>query len=202
MLTLLATALMLWIVLGTWGLVRTAAGPPSEAFGHALASGKPTDPGEAGFAWTEDVYRARDGVDLPLWRIEGGAADGPTLIVLHDWGSSPIALLGGIRDTLPSIKAALLPTLRGHGAHTGRCSLGPREIDDLKTLLATLDDPVVLRGNGLGGLIAGGCAEETCVSRVETTNCWKNQTDGLCRILSLRGQPAFPFAWIARICLP
>jgi pimeloyl-ACP methyl ester carboxylesterase len=199
---LLATALMLWIVLGTWGLVRTLARPPAEAFGHALARGLPTDPGEADFSWKDEVYRTADGIDLPLWRIEGGTPGGPTLIMLHDWGSSPIALLDELRDLLPGFNMALLPTLRGHGSHSGRCSLGPREIDDLQTLLATTKGEIVLHGIGLGGMIVTACAGQLKAANLQIVDAWHDRFDGIRHILALRGQPAFPFAWTARICLP
>jgi len=199
---LLLVAFLAWIVLGTWGLVRHISRPPAGALGAALAHGLPTDPGEARCMWTDDMLHTDDGLNLPIWRIDGAAPDGPTIVDLHDWGDSPVTQLDGIEDTAAVASGIILPTLRGHASNTGRCSLGPRETADLRTLLATLSGDVVLRGTGLGGLVAQACCDEPGVIDVEVQDAWADQGDGLRRILARRGQVAFPFAWLARICLP
>lgn len=202
MLTLVIAAVVAWIVLGTWGLGHLVRRPPGGSEGRSLALGLPTDPSEAGYAWTDDVFRTSDGVDLPLWRIEGGTADGPVIIGLHDWGASPIDMLHALDTEMPRVSTVLLLTLRGHATGTGLCSLGPREIDDVNALLATMPEPVVLAGTGFGGLIAQHCRNNDSVGELWLRGAWRDRAEGLRHILADRGQPAFPFAWTSRICLP
>ncbi len=199
---LLVTAGLAWLVLGTWGLVRLATRPPAVSLGAALAHGLPADPGDLGCSWTETTLHTNDGLNMPMWCIDGGNADGPTVVDLHDWGGSPVAQLGHLVDLVKDARRVILPTMRGHARDTGRCSLGPREATDLQALLATLSGDIVLRGTGLGGHVAQACCNDSNVIDVYLDEPWADQGDGLKRILASRGQVAFPFAWLARICLP
>lgn len=202
MITLGILALIAWVVLGSWGLAHRATQPPGGSMGRALARGLPVDPGEAGLSWTDDSYSAADGLQLPLWRIEGDDPHGEVLIVLHDWGQSPIDALHDLDADRSGRREILLPTLRGHDAAPGRCTLGRRETCDLRALLGGIDGDVVLKGQGLGGLIALHCGEAPGVIDVTATDPWTDRGDGLRRVLRALGQPAFPFAWTARILLP
>jgi pimeloyl-ACP methyl ester carboxylesterase len=195
MVTLFVAAVVLWIVLGTWALVRRAGQPPAESFGSALAHGLPTDPAEAGFAFETMSYAH----GLDVWHVQGDRPDGPVTILLHDWGHSPITELEHLSRHMATSSEVLLPTLRGHGPPSGRCTLGPREIEDIDALLDTLDGPIVLYGRGLGGLIAVALAHR---STAHVTEAWADTGDGLRRILARSGQPPFPFAWTGRICFP
>ena len=199
---LLPTAGLVWLVLGTWGLVRLATRPPAVSLGAALAHGRPTDPGDVGCTWAETMLRTNDGINMPMWCIDGGDAAGPTIVDLHDWGRSPVAQLRDLVDIAKDARTVILPTLRGHAQGTGRCSLGPRETADLRVLLATLSGDIVLQGTGLGGLVVQACRNEPNVIDVRLDEPWADQGDGLKRILKSRGQVAFPFASLARICLP
>jgi hypothetical protein len=202
MVFLLLIALLAWIVLGTWGLVRLAKQPPAVSIGIALAHDRPTDPGEARCTWSDIELRTNDGLALPMWRVDGDSPTGPTLIVLHDWGSSPVAHLDELAALTQHASVVLMPTLRGHASQTGRCSLGPRELDDVATLLATIDGDVVIHGTGLGGLLAKRLQGTSAVTQVVVHRPWANAQEGISLMLTQRGQIAFPFAWLARICLP
>lgn len=195
MVLLFVAAVVLWIVLGTWGLVRRAGRPPAESFGSALAHGLPTNPAEAGFNFETMTY----GHGLDVWQVLGEAPDGPVTVLLHDWGRSPITELEQLSRHTATSSQVLLPTLRGHGSAADRCTLGPREIEDIDALLGTLDGPIVLHGRGLGGLIALALAHR---GSAHVTEAWADTGDGLRRILARSAQPPFPFAWTGRICFP
>ncbi|MCH2138297.1 MAG: hypothetical protein MK074_04525 [Phycisphaerales bacterium] len=193
MLLLVAIAVVLLLVIGTVWVVHLATHPPSGSLGRALAHGLPTDPGEAGLQW-----HAWTCADMEVWTIEGDDATGPTVVLLHDWAQQPIDLLGDAEHLVTAARAVVIPTLRGHGPGSGRCTLGREEVHDVSAVLDTIEGPVALYGTGLGGLIALSCADR---GEANVTSAWRDTADGLRHVLDQYGMPAFPLLWTGRICL-
>ena len=192
MLLVLSIAIVLWLTCGTWWVVRLATRPPAEAFGRALAHDAPTDPGEAGLTFRTDPH-------THAWHITGGTPDGPTVVLLHDWGGSPIDLLSEAAAHARGASTVILPTLRGHDARTDRCTLGVTETLDVQAIVDAAADPVHVYGSGLGGAIARGLDG---VDEVHVKAPWESRHTGLVQILHGQGLPAIPLAWTARIALP
>ena len=162
--------------------------------GAALAHGKPHDLDSAGLEGDIWRYRGEGGVDLAVHDVTGHGAGVP-LIMLHDWGDSPISLLDRASEAVQHHRRVILPTMRGHEDSGGACSLGPSEVHDLGCLLDVLQlQSVMISGHGLGGHIADAWKDDLRVESIHSEDAWENRSDGLRRILSQQGIPAFPIA--------
>ena len=197
LLGLFVLALMIWLVAGVWSLLRLARRPPSGAAATALASGAPIDLESAGLEGEIWMLQASDGVDLPVYDIQGAGED-PIVLVFHDWGEAPLTMFDRASELAKTAQRVVLPTLRAHDAAGGRCTLGSREITDGETLLDTLDqNGVVLEGRGLGGRIARALRDHQRVVTARVEDPWIDRRDGLRRILARQGMPAVPIASLA-----
>ena len=131
--------------------------PPAHTAAYALARGLPCDPAGLGFAFESWTVDRPDGVRLPVWEFETGAAEGPTAVLLHGWGQGRVDLLDRLTPWECGCRRLVLMDLRGHGDSEGGPSrLGdPREEEDVAALLDQLGaGPVVLVGFSLGAALA------------------------------------------------
>jgi pimeloyl-ACP methyl ester carboxylesterase len=197
---LFVLAAAMWVVGGVWALLWMAKRPPGGSAGAALARGLPLDPAEAGLSYERWIYRTGDGFDLPVWDIVGRGSGDP-VILIHNWGESPLSMLGRASELAAQSARIIVPCLRGHDGEPGSCSLGPREADDLARLLETLDITVRIEGEGFGGWIAATAYGGPLVAEVTATDSWTDPANGLRRILAAYGFPAFPIAVVANWCV-
>lgn len=163
LLALFAIALLLVVASLVAATVRAVRRPPRRAFAWAVAHQRPSDPREAGLeaeSWTVD---RPDGASLPVWSIDTPSSDerdeplGPrlTIVLLHEWGSGRVALLGELAPWSRLADTVVLVDRRGHGDAVGGVRLGPAEEADLEALLDGLTaERVVLVGRGDAASIA------------------------------------------------
>jgi len=151
---LLSTAALLLCGILTVILAREARRPPRHTAGYAVARSISVDPEDAGWAhevWTLD----RPGADLPVWDIEGRAADGPTMVMLHGWGMSRVDMLERAGFWRDRSRRLVLLDARGHGDAGGLSPLGAGEGEDVADLLERLgENDVVLIGHSMGSTVA------------------------------------------------
>lgn len=106
-----------------------------------------------------DAVRAADGVRLAAWYIpagNGSAPAGPTVVIVHGWGSNKSEMLdraGILHDSYN----VLIPDLRNHGqSGEGATTQGVREAGDLRAMLDWLEankgpQSIALLGVSMGG---------------------------------------------------
>jgi len=187
----------LWAVGGVWLLICRARRPAGGAAASALARGLPIDLESAGLSGTIWTLRTADGLDLPVWDVDGHG-EGPTTILLHDWGGAPLVMLPRAAAVAETSGRVILPTMRGHDGAGGGCSLGPREVDDLRRLLDVLDlDVCELEGSGLAASVVLHVQGDSRVSTARLDDPWPSRRDGLGRILRGWGFPAWPIVPLA-----
>lgn len=148
----IAALFLLWT--GVAVILHAARHPARDGIGRALAHERPTDPEQIGLEADSWMLRTVDGLDLPVWDFQTGL-DGPTVLWLHDWGGSQLGLLPRISAWAKWCGRIVTFDARGHGDATGACGLGHAEAEDLKAVLDRIgDEPLVLAGEGLGGVVA------------------------------------------------
>src|SRR5438067_981099 len=98
---LLGVGLLIAITAATLYTIYLLTPPPRRTYASALARGRPGDPGELDLGprgkrpWSAWNFQWQ-GLDLPVWDIEGDKPDGPVFILSHGWGDSRI---GGLTRT-------------------------------------------------------------------------------------------------------
>ena len=155
---LLALGLAVYLIALIWHTMRRLTHPPRRTYAHAIARGRPGDPGEAldgrGFeSWT---LKSR-GLDLPVWDVPGDQPDGPVVIMLHGWGDGRVGALTRLPAIVPLASRILMPDLPGNGEAPGICSLGTRESEDLGVLIERVQDDahrLIVFGWSMGAGIA------------------------------------------------
>ncbi len=149
----LAIALSGAIVFTAWKLTH----PPRRTYASAVARGRAGDPGELtpALAFESWSFTSR-GIELPVWDLPGANPDGPIVTLIHGWGDSRVGALVRLPTLHPLCSRIVALDLPGHGEAPGVCSLGAREVGDIKALLdATGDErPIVLMGWSLGAGLA------------------------------------------------
>lgn len=146
----------------TIATMRMLTRPPRRTYASSLASGRPGDPSELpapsvdplhAWSWKQWTLRTQ-GLDLPVWEIEGLDATGPTIILTHGWGDSRVGALARISSLAPIASRLIAWDMPGHGDAPGTCSLGTNEVEALSNLIEQLAGstltPVVLYGWSLG----------------------------------------------------
>jgi pimeloyl-ACP methyl ester carboxylesterase len=107
--------------------------------------------------------------------MKGDDPTAPIVVVTHGWGDSRVTMLGRAEVLAKFASRVVLWDLPGHGDAPGRCTLGAKEPEDLRALLATLqgegpvDVPLVLYGFSLGAgvsIVAAGGPEGLSVAGV------------------------------------
>jgi pimeloyl-ACP methyl ester carboxylesterase len=153
---------LLWAVVvahTAWMLTH----PARRTYAAAVARGLPGDPGElpGSPAWESFTVVSR-GARLACWRIAGGRADGPVVVMTHGWADSRVGALVRVGAVLPWCSWAVAWDLPGHGESDGRCDLGASEGTDLERVISDAGgSSIVLFGWSMGAgvsLEAAGCA--------------------------------------------
>lgn len=203
----MTTGLVLILLSGlviAWGLVvgLTAimlARPRRRGYSYALARGLPGEPGELVLesgrrvehtAWS---FRSR-GVDLPVWDIAGHEPRGPVVIITHGWSDSRVVMLSRVPTMLAHASRVLLWDLPAHGEAPGKCTLGVREPDDLRALIAHVGGttPVVLYGFSMGAgtsLAAGRAQSAPPIAAIIAEAPYRVARTPAERVLELRALP-------------
>ncbi|MFI4897334.1 MAG: alpha/beta hydrolase [Phycisphaerales bacterium JB059] len=158
LLQLLAIGLAVYLFALIWHTMRRLTRPPRRTYAHAIARGRPGDPGEAldGRSFESWTLRSR-GLDLPVWDVKGDNPAGPIFIMLHGWGDGRVGALTRLGAIVPLASRILMPDLPGNGEATGTCSLGTRESDDLRALIERVREdarPLIVFGWSMGAGIA------------------------------------------------
>ena len=118
-----AACLVLLFVGVTIATMRLLTRPPRRTYATALASGRPGDPSELPapsshpthtWSWKQWTLRAQ-GIDLPVWEVEGLAATAPTIILTHGWGDSRVGALARISSLAPIASRLIAWDMPGHG---------------------------------------------------------------------------------------
>ena len=161
LLALFALAIAIVLLAYLWLLARHLRHPPRRTAGWALASKRPSDPGELEahggpkVAWNADAVQG-----VPFWSIARDEttlanAATPTVILLHGWGHSRIDGLSRLEPWLSRGFRIVLPDLRGHGDAEGASTLGDGDALDVLAIVDTLPaSPLVLAGHSMGGVVA------------------------------------------------
>lgn len=158
----------------TIATIRMLTRPPRRTYASALASGRPGDPSELPvpsshphhtWSWKQWAFRTQ-GLELPVWEVEGLDATGPTIILTHGWGDSRVGALPRISNFAPIASRLIAWDMPGHGDAPGTCSLGTTEVDALADLIEQLTvdvtSRVVLYGWSLGaGVSIAAAAKRT-----------------------------------------
>lgn len=153
---LLALGAALALAAAVAAIVRDARHPARASVGWALARGFATRPSEAGMDCTERSVTCADGTALPMWIVQGGAPDGPALLLLHGWRRSRIDSLRRLPWLLPHVRFACVMDLRGHGdAPPGPSTLGTTDVADACAAVRAWPDlPWIVAGHSLGASVA------------------------------------------------
>jgi len=163
LLILIATALA--SAVAVISIALEALRPRRRTVSWALANGTPADPEALGLSreqWREWSVRSADGLELPVWELDGAESAGPIVVIVHGWGRSRWDSLRRVPSLLSFASKIVLPDLRGHGEAPGRTRLGAVEVDDLRRLLDQLHTSnatrVILIGHSMGASIVLRCA--------------------------------------------
>lgn len=152
---LLLIGLAICLVATVWFSAHTLTHPPRRGYAYAVARSLPGDPSELEEPAPFDSWTLQSrGLALPVWDVAGSDSVGPTVIVTHGWGESRVVALSRLPALRRCSRRILLWDLPGHGDSPGICSLGTREVDDLRALIdrVALDNaPILLYGSSLGG---------------------------------------------------
>jgi pimeloyl-ACP methyl ester carboxylesterase len=206
LLLLLGIAAAALVGLLTVILVRGARNPPRHTAAHAIARGRPCDPGDLGLACDAWWLERPRGTRLPVWEIAGrGPAGSPTVVMLHGWGQSRVDMLVRLEPWIDLASRLVVFDGRGHGeAEGGPSRLGDGEDDDLRALLERLDaDRPVLVGRSMGAVIAIHAAARVLAERpdaiagVVAYAAYADLHDSLRARLRLMGMPVRPMTDLA-----
>ncbi len=205
LLVLFAVALLLVLMIGTAGLVRSIMYPRRKTLAIALAKGDPTDPAEVGLQAEAVDWSLTGDVSSPGWIIQGRHTDLPPLIVIHGHRNSRYGALRRAVRLADYASQVIVFDLPAHGdASGGRCTLGADEPADLVRIIEQLGAPrVLLYGSSMGAGIALGaalqCPQQVCGVIVEGVfPRWRHP---VAATLWLRRYPPFPFTDLAGLVM-
>ena len=184
-----AAILWLFAVLSVaWMLTH----PPRRTYAAAVARRRPGDPSElqpprAFEHWT---FRS-NGLDFPVWDIQGDVPTGPIVILSHGWADSRIGGLLRVPAIAPTASRLILWDSRGHGEAPGTCALGTTEVDDLLRLLERLPEssPRVLYGWSLGAGVSIAAALRVPILGVIAESPYRLPVTPARNVLRARGLP-------------
>ena len=157
---LMSIALAVVLLTGAAGVVYALRHPPRRTFATQIARGLPTHPGEMDLLYQQQTVRTPDGDEIELWLVEGEAADGPTVVMLHGWGDGRLGQLLRMEQVRPAAGRVVLFDQRGHGESPHPCcDWGATERADAAAIIAHLRQegehgPIVLWGESLGAVVA------------------------------------------------
>lgn len=143
LLGLLALGWVLAIGLLTCYTVYTLTHPPRRTYASALARNTPGDPSEMSDhpkVFSSWAFTSR-GVSLPVWDVKGEDPAGPVVIMTHGWGDSRIGGLSRLETFAACASRVIMWDMPGHGDAPGTSSLGTGEVEDLITLITTVQEP-------------------------------------------------------------
>lgn len=170
---------------------------------RALAAGAPLSPSDSGHLAESWSFKAADGLELPVWSIQGSSS-GPVTVLVHGWGESRIDWLPLVEEWLADTSQLIIPDLRGHGDAGGCFTFGRKELEDLAGLIESLDSKAVrIVGSGLGANLVLGVASLVpgAVLEVIAINPWNTDTSTLLDRFSDSGFPIRPPEGFFRLSL-
>lgn len=154
-----------WSV-GVWGLVRRLTRPPRRGYTYALSRGLPSNPAElppvaepGGWGppplrFEEFEAKLRGGeASAKCWSVAGLRPEGPVVVFTHGWGESRVFGLPRLAVLAAGSKRVVMWDMPGQGESTGCCTLGEREVEDLREIVQAAtgaSDRVVLAGFSMG----------------------------------------------------
>lgn len=208
---LLGVGLALAIALLLGMVVRGVTHPPRHGAGWALANGLPTGPDDLGADYETCRLDDASGRPLELWMLNGDAARGATVVVLHGWGDSRLGALAWWPTLKTLAGRVIVYDQRAHGESVHRrCTCGRREADDAAAVVRWLKQcdpqrPIVLFGYSMGAAVAIeaaiACGEQ--VEAVIADSPYRDFTQALAATLRLNGLPARGVApaaaWLAGV---
>jgi len=145
------------------GLLYALTHPPRKTYAAALGRGDPTEPEAVGASGPAVTFTLADGSRSPGWVLEGGAAKGPTVLLLHGYGDSRYGALTWAPLLLPHAARLVVYDQRAHGeSDAKRATLGPDEAHDAAAVIDQLEEmeapdnarPLVLFGYSMGAVVA------------------------------------------------
>lgn len=207
LLPLALAALTLLLLVLVAGIAWDALHPRRATAGWALAHGYPVHPSDCGWNAREEPWAG----PLPAWCIEGGNPAGPVAVFVHGWRRSRIDSMRRAGAWLPSVRAAWLIDLAGHGdAPKGTTSLGAADVDAVARFCAGLaaregtGAQVLLVGHSLGAAVALRSAALIPVERLAGVVAfapYESVHEPIANRLRRQGIPAWPAAPLASALL-
>ncbi|MCC6681738.1 MAG: alpha/beta hydrolase [Phycisphaeraceae bacterium] len=205
LLVLFAVALLLVLLIGTAGLVRSIMHPRRKTLAIALAKGDPTEPAEVGLQAEEVDWSLTGGVSSPGWIIQGRRADLAPIIVIHGHRNSRYGTLRRAVRLVDYASQVVIFDLPAHGDATGgRCTLGADEPADVAKIIEQLAAPrVLLYGSSMGAGIALGAALQCPqqVGGVIVEGVFPRWRQPVWATMRLRRCPPFPFTDLAGLVM-
>lgn len=197
-------AIALAAAIAVMSIVWEALHPRRRCMAWALANDSADDPTALGCSadqWRFWPVRTHDGVEFPVWDLDGHTPSGPIVIIVHGWGRSRWDSLRRAPHFLTLASRVVLPDLRGHGEAGGRTRLGAIEADDLVTLMDLLDPsrttPMVLVGHSMGAGVVIRAALKRPIAGVIALAPYERVVTPISARLFLRALPVWPFAGAA-----
>ncbi len=147
--------------------LRFLTHPRRVTFATMVAYGLPTSPMDLGYLFEERTLKARDGLAIPSWIVQGQDATGPITIMSHGWADSRFGMITPLQTLIPVCSQVWMYDLRGQGESPAKASrLGTTEVEDLLDLLEIIareqpDKAVVLMGFSMGEGISIAAAART-----------------------------------------
>lgn len=161
----LSAGFLIWLAFTTWMTIRWLTHPPRRGVAWAISRSRPSSPSELTppLAFHEFTLSSH-GQTLRCWHVTGGTPANSTLILTHGWGDSCLTMLERIEQLAPHFASILVWDLPGHGASSGKCTLGTSEHQHIPNLVSSLaKDParsITLFGYSLGAGITIQAAAE------------------------------------------
>lgn len=203
LLILLAVGLLVAIASATWWTMFRLRHPPRRSYASAVARGAPGDPGELTEPreyeeWSAACRIGRRTFKAPVWDIEGDDPDGPVIICTPGWGDAKIGALARIEALAPVVSRVIAWDPPGLGQAPGRCFLGTREHEAIRSIIDQLTDEaqrrgVVLYGWSLGAgvsiVAAGAMADDERIRGVIAESPYRLATTPAFNVLRNAGLP-------------
>ncbi|MCH2152208.1 MAG: alpha/beta hydrolase [Phycisphaerales bacterium] len=188
---LVLAAILAWVALTLWVMIRVLRHPPRRSISWALMSQASMTPDEAGLHVTEWGFCSSDGTELPAWSAETGDS-GPLTVLLHDLSGSRIDQLDHWLEFGTS-DVVIAYDRQGHGEAEGICRLAGQERQDLAQLLRQQgSESIRLVGHGLGASLALDLARDwqDCPMEIIAFNPWPLELEAIATHL---GKTVLPF---------
>lgn len=150
-------ALLIILVLGVAGTVKTLRWPHRFTYANALSTNTPTTPEEAGFEGAAVTFDFEDGYTTPGFIVRGDNPDGPCLFSIHGFGSSRYRNFIWLEPFRPFVSSMVFYDQRGQGESTAPSSHSSvAEASDLLHIVTQLtpeqlQNGLVFYGRSMGG---------------------------------------------------